>query len=149
MLKNVERLAHRQVEHLVDVLAAVLDLEHLRLEPLAVALVARHEHVGEELHLDADLALALARLAAAARHVEREVARGEAARLRASFVAANSSRIGSNALRYVTGLLRGVRPIGVWSTSTASVMNSMPSIDLNAPTPPLPVALGALDAPRR
>ena len=59
MLKNVERLAHRQVEHLVDVAARVLDLEHLRLEALAVALVARHEHVGEELHLDADFALAL------------------------------------------------------------------------------------------
>ena len=43
----------------MDVAAAVLDLEHLRLEALAVALVARHEHVGEELHLDADLALAL------------------------------------------------------------------------------------------
>ena len=47
-----QRLAHGQVEHLVDVAAAVLDLEHLRLEALAVALVARHEDVGEELHLD-------------------------------------------------------------------------------------------------
>ena len=47
--------------------AAVLHLEHLRLEALAVALVAGHEDVGEELHLDPDLAFALARLAAAAR----------------------------------------------------------------------------------
>ena len=73
-----ERLAHRHVEHLVDVPPAVLHLEHLRLEPLAVALLAGHEHVGQKLHLDPHLALALARLAPAARHVEGEVAGGEA-----------------------------------------------------------------------
>src|SRR5207248_8754181 len=54
----------------------------LRLEPLAVALVARYEDVGEKLHLDTDLALALGRFAPAARDVEREVARGESARPR-------------------------------------------------------------------
>ena len=58
--------------------AAILHLEHLRLEPLAVALIARDEDVGEKLHLDPDLALALAGLAAPAGHVEREVARGQA-----------------------------------------------------------------------
>ena len=54
-----QRLAHRQVEHLMDVAAPVAHLEHLRLEALAVALVAGDEHVGQELHLDADFALAL------------------------------------------------------------------------------------------
>src|SRR5207248_11601543 len=53
---------------------------HLRLEALAVALIAGDEYVGKELHLDPHLALALARFAAAARHIEREVACGEAAR---------------------------------------------------------------------
>ena len=62
--------------------ALVLHFEHLRPETLAVALIARHEHVREELHLDADLPFALARLAAAARHVEREVARREPAQPR-------------------------------------------------------------------
>ena len=66
----------------MDVLAAILHVEHLRLEAHAVALVARNEDVREELHLDAHFALALACLAAPARHVEREVARGEAARFR-------------------------------------------------------------------
>ena len=61
--------------------AAVLHLEHLRLEAAAVALIARHEHVGEKLHLDAHFAFALAGFAAAAGDVEREMARGEAARL--------------------------------------------------------------------
>ena len=69
-----ERLAHRHVEHLVHVLATVPHLEHLRLEPHAVALVARDEHVRQELHLDADLAFALARLAPAAGHVEGKMA---------------------------------------------------------------------------
>ena len=36
-------------------------------------------------------------------------------------------------MRYVTGFDRGVRPIGAWSTSTASVMNSTPSSFLKAP----------------
>ncbi len=62
--------------------AAIVDVEHLRLEPLAVALIARHEDVGEKLHLDAHLALALTRFAAAAGDVEREMARAQAARPR-------------------------------------------------------------------
>ena len=76
-----ERLADGEIEHLVDVLRAVLHLEHLRLEAAAVALIARHEDVGEKLHLDAHFAFALARLASAAGHVEREVARREPSRL--------------------------------------------------------------------
>ncbi len=77
-----ERLADGQVEHLIDVPALVAHLEHLRAEALAVALLAGHEHVGEELHLDADDAFAFAGLAAAAGHVEREVTGREAARAR-------------------------------------------------------------------
>ena len=48
--------------------------EHLRLEAEAVAVVARHPHVGQEVHADPDPPGALARLAAAALHVRREVA---------------------------------------------------------------------------
>ena len=59
--------ADREVEHLVDRAAAIADLEHLRLEPLPVALIARHEDVGEELHFFYLDAVALASLAAAAR----------------------------------------------------------------------------------
>src|SRR5438046_5549309 len=60
----------------------IAHLEYLRLEALAVALIARHEDVGEKLHLDADLAFALARFAPPARHVEREVTGREPARAR-------------------------------------------------------------------
>src|SRR5262249_48082097 len=77
-----QRFANGEIEHLMDGPPAVADLEHLRLEAFAVALVARHEDVGEELHLDAHFALALAGLAASARHVERKMTRGQAARPR-------------------------------------------------------------------
>src|SRR5207244_11032445 len=77
-----ERLADREIEYLMDRAAAVPHLEQLRLEALAVALIAWNEDVGKELHLDADLALALTGLAAPPRHVEREVARGQTARAR-------------------------------------------------------------------
>ena len=65
-----QRLADREIEHLMDRSSAVPDVEHLRLEALAVALVARHEHVGEKLHLDADFAFTLTRFTTPARHVE-------------------------------------------------------------------------------
>ena len=55
------------------------------LEALAAAVVARHEHVGHEHHLDLEIARALARLAAAAGDVEAERARAcTAARARAA-----------------------------------------------------------------
>ena len=129
-----QRLAHGEVEHLVDRSAAVPHLEHLRLEALAVALVAGHEDVGEELHLDADFALRPGTPRSGRPGTLNEKWLAVRPRERASFVAANSSRIGSNALRYVTGFERGVRPIGAWSTSTTSVMNSTPSSARNAPT---------------
>jgi hypothetical protein len=66
------RLVHRELEHLVDVLPPHGHVEHLGLEPLAAARVARHEDVGHEHHLDLDVARALARLAPPAGDVERE-----------------------------------------------------------------------------
>ena len=62
----------------------------------------------------------------------------------ASLVDANSSRMGSNALRYVTGFDRGVRPIGVWSTSTTSLTYSWPSSRRVRADLAIPIALGAL-----
>ncbi len=53
-----------------------------RLYARALADLARHVHVGQEVHLDLDRAVALARLAAAALDVEREPARLVAADLR-------------------------------------------------------------------
>src|SRR4029077_16786151 len=79
--EEAERFAARHVEHLIDAPAAILHLEHLRLEALALALLAGDEDVGEELHLDLHFAFPLARFAAPAGDVEREVARGQAARL--------------------------------------------------------------------
>ena len=77
--KNAIRLLDRHREHFVDVLALVADLERLAVVALAVADVARHVDVGQEVHLDLDEAVALARLAAAALDVEREAARAVAA----------------------------------------------------------------------
>src|ERR1017187_6660851 len=50
--------------------------------------------------------------------------------LLASGCAANNSRTRSNPLIYVIGFERGVRPIGVWSTSTTSFSRSTPVNDL-------------------
>ena len=75
VLEQRQRLVDGQVEHVGDRLAAVLDLERLAVVAPALALLARHVDVGQEVHLDGDDAVALARLAAPALDVEREAAR--------------------------------------------------------------------------
>ena len=81
-LEELGRLLHRDVERVGDREAAVLHLERLAVVAAAAARVAGDEDVGEEVHLDAQHAVALARLAAAALHVEREAPGLVAARAR-------------------------------------------------------------------
>ena len=78
-VESAQRLLDAHGQDLGDVLAAVLDGQHLRLEALALAHRAEKLHVGEKLHLDRLVALARAFLAAPGRDVEREVRRGEVA----------------------------------------------------------------------
>ena len=61
---------------------AEADLERLAIVALALAHLARHVDVRQEVHLDLHEAVALTRLAAAALHVEREASRPIAANLR-------------------------------------------------------------------
>src|SRR5690606_39458640 len=64
---------------LVDVLALVAHVDRLPVVAPAVARITRYEHVRQEVHLDLDHAVALARLAAPALDVEAEPARRVAA----------------------------------------------------------------------
>ena len=59
------RLGHRQVEHLGDVEAAEPQLEHLRLEPLATAVLAQRRDGLHEAELGVDHPVAVAGLAGA------------------------------------------------------------------------------------
>jgi hypothetical protein len=69
-----ERLAHRHLQHFGDVAAAVGDFEDLLAVPRPAALAALHVHVGQELHVDLDVAVAAARFAPPAVDVEAEMA---------------------------------------------------------------------------
>ena len=71
-LQELVRGLHRHVEDLRDVAALVLHLQRLAVVALAVADLAGHVDVGQEVHLDLHHAVALAGLAAAAGHVEAE-----------------------------------------------------------------------------
>ena len=75
VLEEVDRLLDRHVEHVGDRLALEAHLERLAVVALAVALLARHVDVRQEVHLDLDLAVAAADLAAPALDVEREAPR--------------------------------------------------------------------------
>ena len=80
-LEELGALLHRHVEHVGDRLVLELHLQRLAVVALALADVAGDVHVGQEVHLDLDDAVALAGLAAPALDVEREAARLVAARL--------------------------------------------------------------------
>ena len=71
-LEEVGGLLDRHVEHVGDRLALEVHLERLAVVAGAVADLARHVDVGEEVHLDLDRAVAGARVAAPALDVERE-----------------------------------------------------------------------------
>ena len=72
VLEELDGLLDRHVEHVGDRLALEADVERLAVVALAVALLARHVDVGQEVHLDLDLPVAAADLAAPALDVERE-----------------------------------------------------------------------------
>src|SRR5688572_25259057 len=76
------RLVHAHQQYLADALLLEAHRERLWIEARAAAGVARYLHVGQEAHLDALDALALAPLAAAARSVEGEARCGVAAHAR-------------------------------------------------------------------
>ena len=78
VLKEGEGLLHRHLQHLIDVLAFVAHLQGLPVVPLALAHLAGHVDVGEEVHLNFQQAVALAGLAAPAPDVEGEAARAVA-----------------------------------------------------------------------
>src|SRR5579884_2645278 len=80
--EELRRLVDAHREHVGDRLALVLHLERLGVVALALADFARDVDVGQEVHLDLDDAVALARLAASALHVEREASGRVAAHLR-------------------------------------------------------------------
>ena len=77
----MQGFAHGELQHFVNIFVAVAHFQHAALEARAAAFLADQLHVGEELHLHGDRAVALAGFAAAAGDVEGEMAGGEAAAL--------------------------------------------------------------------
>src|SRR5258707_1535504 len=74
--EKCKRLAHRELQNLMDVSVVVTDFQHAALEARAAAFLADELDVREKLHFHGDRAVALARLAAPARHVERKMPGG-------------------------------------------------------------------------
>ena len=74
VFEDRQRVGDGQVEQVGDRVAVEADLQGLLIVTAAVAYVAQDVHVGQEVHLDALLALALAGFAAPALHVEGKAA---------------------------------------------------------------------------
>ena len=75
MYPNLHRLVDSHIQYVGNALALVAHLQCLAVVAFAVAHLARHKNVGQEVHLDGLVAIALARLAASALDVEGESAR--------------------------------------------------------------------------
>jgi len=89
----------------------------------------RQLDISQELHFDCDRAVALAGVAAPSGHIEGKMSRRKRKSLGLGLRAKElADQI--EALIYVMGLERGVRPIGVWSTSITSLIRSTPVSDL-------------------
>ena len=73
--KEAQRLFHRKIQHLMDVLALVVHAKNLGLEACSVAVFAGQLHISQKLHLDRHCSIALASLAAPPRNVERKMTR--------------------------------------------------------------------------
>ena len=101
-------------------------LQRLAVVALAAADVAGDVDVGQEVHLDLDLPVALARLAAAALHVEAEPSRPVAAHARLGRLRHQVADLGRRRCVYVAGFERGVRPMGDWSMSITLSICSRP-----------------------
>ncbi len=69
-VEPVRRFLDRHGQNVPDAPAFILGRQRFAVEPAAPARLARHEDVGQEVHLDAHLALSLAVLASPALHVE-------------------------------------------------------------------------------
>ena len=82
VLEQLDRLAARHVQHVGDRTAVVADGQRFGIVAPAAAGVALDPHVGQEVHLDAELPVAFALLAPPAGHVEAEPPRRVAAELR-------------------------------------------------------------------
>src|SRR3989442_8858770 len=70
VLEEIERVGHRQIEHVGDRLSFVPDLQGFPIVTPALTDFARNVDVGEEVHLDFDEPVALTRFAAAPLDVE-------------------------------------------------------------------------------
>ena len=81
VLEELQRFLHGHVEDIGNGLAAEADFERFAVVAMPLALVTRHVDIGQELHFDADDAVALTGLAATALDVEGEAARLVAAGL--------------------------------------------------------------------
>jgi len=77
----LERRVDGHIQHIRDAVALEMHLQGFAVEAGAVTDIAGHVNIRQELHFDAQFALALAGLAASAMHVERETAGFVAAHL--------------------------------------------------------------------
>jgi hypothetical protein len=109
VLEHRARVLDGEVEHVGDRAAAEAHLERLAVEALPLADVARHEDVGEEVHLDLHEPVALARLAAPPLTLnEKRPARSRGSSPRASREQLAHGREQPRCT--VAGFERGVRP---------------------------------------
>ena len=72
MVKKLQRLLHRHIQHVVNVLSFIFYLQSLPVVPLSMADLTGHIHIRQEMHLNLQDAVAAAGFAASALYVKAE-----------------------------------------------------------------------------
>ena len=144
-------LVDAHLQHVADRLPLEADLQRLAVEPLAAALLAGDVQVGQEVHRDPPMALALAGLAPAPLDVEAEPARPVAADLGLAGRGEDPADLVEQARWRSPASSAGVRPIGAWSTSI-ELVDRLQAVDPSSrrrPRPPVAAGRGGRPGPGR
>lgn len=127
VFKEFHSTVYRHIQYVGNGLPLEAHFQRFAVVALAMANLTRNIYIGQEIHLNGFVAVALAGFTTSAAYIERETSRLVSADL-ASGRPTNRLRISEKTPVYVAGLERGVRPSGDWSTFTTLSIYSSPSI---------------------
>ena len=124
-LEEAVRVVHSHGQHVRDALASVAHFQGFTVEPFPLARLARHVHVGQEIHLHGFHAGPFAGLASSSRHVEGKAALFVAA----DFGFRKQGELRSNQVHQP----RVGRGVGAWCASDGTLVDRDALVDVVQP----------------
>lgn len=127
VFKEFHSTVYRHIQYVGNGLTLEAHFQRFAIVTLAMANLTRDIYIGQEVHLNGFVTVALAGFTTSAAYIERETSRLVSADFGFGQADKQVADIGKTPV-YVAGLERGVRPSGDWSTFTTLSIYSSPSI---------------------